>query len=138
MRKVTIPWGCWRGSKSLPLTFPNNWKIAMAPMADKPDLTQEEIRKAFQNPIGQEPIRRLAEGKKTAAIAVDDLTRPTQAHRFLPFIVEELNQAGIQDDETLNRLLARVQWDEPLRGETHPGLSPLLESRDRSLHDVDL
>jgi len=99
MRKVAIPWGCWRGNKSLPLTFPNNWKITMASMADGPDLSQAEIRNAFQNPIGQEFIRRLAEGKKTAAIAVDDLTRPTQAHRFLPFIVEELNQGGIRDED---------------------------------------
>jgi len=99
MKKVAIPWGCWRGNKSLPLTFPNNWKISMASMADGPDLSQAEIRKAFQNPIGQETIRRLAEGKKTAAIAVDDLTRPTQAYRFLPLIVDELNQAGIKDED---------------------------------------
>ncbi len=99
MKKVAIPWGCWRGNKSLPLTFPNNWKISMASMADGPDLSQAEIQKAFQNPIGQETIRSLAEGKKTAAIAVDDLTRPTQAYRFLPFIVDELNQAGIKDED---------------------------------------
>jgi nickel-dependent lactate racemase len=80
------------------LTFPNNWKITVATMTDKPDGSQEEIRQAFQHPIGQERIRRLAEGKKSAAIAVDDLTRPTQAYRFLPFIVEELNQAGIPDE----------------------------------------
>lgn len=99
MRKVAIPWGCWHGNKSLPLTFPNNWKVTMAFMADAPDISQAEIRRAFQNPIGQETIRRLAEGKKTAAIAADDLTRPTQAYRFLPFIVEELNQAGIKDED---------------------------------------
>jgi nickel-dependent lactate racemase len=98
MKKVTIPWGCWRGAKPLGLTFPNNWRVTVAAMADGPDVSQAEIRKAFQNPIGQEPIRKLAEGKKTAAIAVDDLTRPTQAHRFLPFVVEELNQAGVQDE----------------------------------------
>ncbi len=97
MKKVEIPWGCWRGSRNLPLTFPNNWKIAVASMAGGRDLTQAEIRQAFQNPIGQEPIVRLAEGKKTAVIAVDDLTRPTQAFRFLPFIVEELNRGGIKD-----------------------------------------
>jgi nickel-dependent lactate racemase len=67
-------------------------------MADGPDVGQGEIRRAFQNPLGQDAIRRLAEGKKTAAIAVDDLTRPTQAYRFLPFVVEELNQAGIKDE----------------------------------------
>jgi len=98
MKKATIPWGCWRGNKNLPLTFPNHWKVHMASMADGPDLSQPEIRKAFQNPIGQETIRRLAEGKKTAVIAVDDLTRPTQAYRFLPFILEELNQGGIKDE----------------------------------------
>src|SRR4030043_1563673 len=98
MKKVVIRWGCWRGNKSLPLTFPNNWKINLASMADGPDLTQAEIRKAFQNPIGQESIRKLAEGKKTAAIAVEEMTRPTQDHRFLPFIVEELKKGGIGED----------------------------------------
>jgi len=98
MQTVTIPWGCWRGNKKLPLTFPKNWKITMASMADGPDVSQAEICRAFSNPIGQESIRKLAEGRKTAAIAVDDLTRPTQAYRFLPFVVEELNQAGIKDE----------------------------------------
>ena len=53
MRKAEIPWGCWRGNKSLPLTFSNNWKIAMASMADGPDVSQGEIRQAFQNPLGK-------------------------------------------------------------------------------------
>lgn len=98
MKKATIPWACWRGNKNIPLTFPNHWKVHKASLADGPDISQAEIRKAFQNPIGQETIRRLAEGKKTAVIAVDDLTRPTQAYRFLPFILEELNQGGIKDE----------------------------------------
>ena len=98
MKSVVIPWRCWRGNRALPLTFPAKWKIQMVRMADGPDVGQADIRKAFANPIGQEPIRKLAEGKKTAAIAVDDLTRPTQAYRFLPFIVDELHQGGIRDE----------------------------------------
>lgn len=94
MQKVEIPWGAWHGSKKKELNFPKNWKVTMAPMADREDVTQAEIRRAFANPIGQEPIRKLAEGKKTAAIAVDDLTRPTQAFRFLPFIVDELKEGA--------------------------------------------
>jgi len=35
MKSVTIPWGCWRGNKSLPLTFPQNWKVSVAAMADR-------------------------------------------------------------------------------------------------------
>jgi nickel-dependent lactate racemase len=98
MKVMTIPWGSWRGNKKLPLTFPNHWKVILARMADAKDVSQADIRKAFANPIGQEPLRKLAEGKKTAVIAVDDLTRPTQAYRFLPFILEELNRGGIKDE----------------------------------------
>lgn len=98
MQTVTIPWGAWRGNKDLPLSFPKNWKVIVASMADGRDLSRAEIKKAFANPIGQEPISKLAEGKETAVIAVDDLTRPTQAHRFLPFIVEELRGGGIRDE----------------------------------------
>jgi nickel-dependent lactate racemase len=98
MKSVTVYWGSWRGNKELGLTFPNNWKVTVASMADGKDVGQAGIRRAFANPIGQEPIRKLAEGKKTAVIAVDDLTRPTQAYRFLPFIIEELNQGGIKDE----------------------------------------
>lgn len=98
MKTVAIPWASWRAKKALPLTFPRNWKVTVASMEDGPDLSEAEIRTAIANPIGQEPIRKLAEGKRTAAIAVDDLTRPTQAYRFLPIIVEELNKGGIPDE----------------------------------------
>ncbi|MCX5909021.1 MAG: nickel-dependent lactate racemase [Deltaproteobacteria bacterium] len=98
MQKVEIPWGAWRGNKKQQLSFPKNWKVTMASMADKEDVGQAEIKQAFANPIGQEPIRKLAEGKKTVTIAVDDLTRPTQAFRFLPFILDELKKGGIGED----------------------------------------
>ncbi len=99
MKSVTIPWGCWYGHQALELTFPANWKIQRAGMADGPDLQPADLAKAFAAPIGQEPIRTLAAGKRTAVIAVDDLTRPTQAYRFLPYILDELHQAGIEDEQ---------------------------------------
>ena len=98
MQKVEIPCGAWRGSKKKQLIFPKNWKVTMAPMANREDVSRAEIRRAFANPIGQEPIRKLAEGKKTVAVAVDDLTRPTQAFRFMPFIVDELKKGAIPEE----------------------------------------
>ncbi len=98
MQKIEIPWAAWRGKKKQQLTFPENWKVTLVSMADGKNVGQDEIKRAFANPIGQETIRKLAEGKKTAAIAVDDLTRPTQAFRFLPFIVDELKKGGIGED----------------------------------------
>jgi lactate racemase len=98
MKSVAIPWGSWYRKKPLTLSFPTKWKVRVVSMADGPDVGRAEMRRAFADPIGQEPIRRLAEGKQTAAIAVDDLTRPTQAYRLLPFILDELHQGGVRDE----------------------------------------
>jgi len=99
MKSTTIPWGAWGRNRPLSLHFPRAWKITVASMADAKDISHSAIAKAFANPIAQEPIRRLAEGKRSAVIAVDDLTRPTQAYRFLPFIVAELEKGGIPGEE---------------------------------------
>ena len=112
MKSIKIPWGCWQRNQSISLTFPKNWKVVTASMADASDVGQDEIRKAFADPVGSERIRKLAEGKKTAVIAVDDLTRPTQAYRFLPFIVKELNEAGIKDEEI--KILLAIGCHRPL------------------------
>ncbi len=112
MKSVTIPWGCWYGPQALELTFPATWKIHLASMADGPDLGPAEIVKALATPIGQVPIRKLAEGKQTATIAVDDLTRPTQAHRFLPVIVDELHRGGIHDEHI--RIVLAIGCHRPL------------------------
>ncbi|MBW2147537.1 MAG: nickel-dependent lactate racemase [Deltaproteobacteria bacterium] len=98
MQSAMIPWGAWRGNKNLSMNFPKNWKLHVASMADVKDISRADIKRAFANPIGHETIRKLAEGKKTAAIAVDDLTRPTQAYRFMPFIIDELKKGGIGED----------------------------------------
>jgi len=82
MHRVEIPWGAWRANKKFLLSFPKSWKITVASMADAKDLSRAEIKQAFANPIGQETIRRLAEGKKTASIAVDDLSRRPRPSGF--------------------------------------------------------
>ena len=64
MKSVTIPWGCWRGNRSLPLTLPQNWKVSVAAMADGPDVGRAEIRRAFANPIGQETGDQVHQGQQ--------------------------------------------------------------------------
>ena len=84
MKCVQIFIWSWCVEARVPLTFPKEWKVATASVADTPDMSTLEIQRAIAKPIGGEGIRGLAEGKKSAAIVVDDLTRPTQAYRFLP------------------------------------------------------
>jgi nickel-dependent lactate racemase len=50
---------------------------------------------ALDAPIGCEPLKKLAAGKKTAAISVCDITRPAPNSLTLPPVLERLHAAGI-------------------------------------------
>ncbi len=53
------------------------------------------IRKAMTQPIGCERLAKLAKGKSSVAIVVNDITRPAPSEAMLTVIMEELTEAGI-------------------------------------------
>jgi len=53
------------------------------------------INDALDRPIGCEPLVKLAEGKRSAAISVCDITRPAPNRITLPPLLERLHAAGI-------------------------------------------
>ncbi len=53
---------------------------------------------ALDNPIGRPPLRVLAEGKRSAAISVCDITRPVPNRHTLPAILPRLEAAGIPSE----------------------------------------
>jgi lactate racemase len=65
---------------------------------NRPDLKPEEIRMAFQSPIGTKPLRDMAKGKKQVVIVFDDLTRVTRTAKIVPHILAELQAGGITED----------------------------------------
>ena len=67
-------------------------------MRGGPDIGDAGIRQALQETIGAPPLREFARGRSSAAILVDDLSRPTPAFRLLPYVLEELAAAGIGAD----------------------------------------
>ena len=99
MKLVKVPQLAWYEPKELELLLPDSWQVEIANMAgyDHKALTQDEIKKAIQNPVDTAPIRELARGKKEVAILFDDMTRVTRAAQIVPFILDELAQAGIPD-----------------------------------------
>jgi len=50
---------------------------------------------ALDHPIGCAPLVEMAQGKKTAAISVCDITRPAPNRKTLPPLLERLHAAGI-------------------------------------------
>lgn len=92
---IEMIWKSWYGDEKLELTFPRDWKVEVAKMEDAPDVGDVRIGEAFRSPVGTRSITELAHGRNSAVIVVDDLSRPTQTARILPFIIRELKKGGI-------------------------------------------
>ncbi len=97
-QSVKVPWKAWYGDEQFALTFPGDWEVTVCVMDDAPELTEDEIAEAFERPIGTATIRELAKGKKSAAIVMDDMTRPTPGD-VIP------SGEGSQDTEQKSSLL---------------------------------
>jgi lactate racemase len=98
---VKVPQLAWHGVKDLELPFPDGWNVSINNMQgfDRPALPDGQIRAAVRFPIGCPPIRTLAKGKKQVVIIFDDIQRATRTAAIVPFILEELAEAGIKDDQ---------------------------------------
>lgn len=89
----------WYGDHELQIAFPDGWDVSVhAPRTPAP-LSDAEIDAALRDPVGQEPINRMARGSSRPLIIVDDLTRPTPAARVIPHVLRQLGEAGIAAED---------------------------------------
>ena len=95
---ISVPWKSWYGNESLNLSFPESWNVNISQMNDASAISEEDISHSISNPINSEKLSILAKQKNSVCIAVDDLTKPTQAFRIIPFILDELHHAGLSDE----------------------------------------
>ena len=96
---ATIHSRAWYGDEELTLNFPNGWEVEILGPKDGPALSDAQLAQAFAEPIGTPRIAAVANGKKSAAIIVDDLSRPTPAATVIPFLLRELTEAGVPKSE---------------------------------------
>ncbi len=97
MGAFTIPWKAWHGDEEIALRFPAEWEVRVFPMADGSDIGDGGIQAALSAPIQSPSLGQLARGKGSAVLVVDDISRPTPAHRIVPFVLRELKRAGIEE-----------------------------------------
>lgn len=96
---ATIHSRAWYGDEELTLNFPTGWEVEILGPKDGPALSDAQLAQAFAEPIGTPCIAAMAKGKKSAAIVVDDLSRPTPAAKVIPFLLRELTEAGVPKSE---------------------------------------
>lgn len=99
-QSLRLPREFWDRQDQWILKFPKTWKVRVCRMqgdALRPK-TPKEIEERLRNPLGGKSLRDLAAGRKEAVIVVDDMTRPTRAENLVAYVVEELLEAGIGQD----------------------------------------
>ena len=108
MNSVKLPQYIWHHQREVEFALPDNWQVAVHNIAgsDKPAMRPDEIKATLASPIGTLPLRELARDKNEVVILFDDMTRGTRPYDIIPFILEELSDAGITDDRI--RFIAAV------------------------------
>jgi len=104
--KITLPWGAWLTEEQKTFSVSGNWTVEVAAIAgsDAPEIASpsgsafgaSDLTAALAAPIQAPGLQTLAQGKKTVAIAVEDITRPGQAGPVLEAMLESLTAAGIE------------------------------------------
>jgi nickel-dependent lactate racemase len=96
-RKISLPYG----DKEIYIRLPEkNLSWVVTPKeAVHIENEAEEIRRAIRSPIGTSPLPELVkQNGKNVVLLVDDNTRSTPQKRILPILLEELNKAGVNDN----------------------------------------
>lgn len=63
------------------------------------DLTGvEEVKRAMDNPISSSKLKDIVKAGENVVIVTSDITRPMPSKIVLPVVIEELNSAGIKDE----------------------------------------
>ncbi len=90
--KVEFPYG--RGDLSLDL--PGEKLLGVYEPCEMPGVRdlRVEIERALDAPISSKRLREIAQGRRTAAIVVDDVSRSVPNAEILPLVVAELRSAG--------------------------------------------
>lgn len=89
------------GKKGLSLELPGSfdYRILEARGAKPAADPQGQLEQALERPIHSPGLRELANGKRSAAISVCDITRPAPNRLTLPPILRILHEAGIPKEE---------------------------------------
>ena len=96
---MKVLWQAWYGDREINLEFPETWQVEKVQMADAAQAEPASLAKSLRQPIGTPPLQELARDSKTAAIAVEDITRPSPLGRIAPLIVEELKAGGLRAED---------------------------------------
>ena len=97
MVDIWVPYGKTEVCARIPTrNFLGSIEPKEKPGVDNP---QAEIYRALSHPIGAPRLIEIAKIGDKIAIVVDDATRATPSYLMIPLLIEELNKAGIRNED---------------------------------------
>jgi nickel-dependent lactate racemase len=99
--KINIRVNAFFGDEEIEIVFPENWAVQECRIAghDRPPLSDDEMRSALQKPFGTPRLRDMVKKDNQVCIVFDDLPKPTPVNRIAPFVLEELHEGGVTDEQ---------------------------------------
>ncbi len=110
MQRIELPFF----DSSIELQLPDHWDLRICAPKALPTLNDDQLRRCFAEPLGASRLRQIATGKRTAAVVVEDVTRPMRVDRLVPIVLEELEAGGIAREDIL--ILSAVGCHKPQTG----------------------
>lgn len=111
MSSVRIPWSAWFDEREETLPLPRGWRVDVCAIDD--DVSGPTLGEALDAPIGAPDLIELAQGAQSAAIAVEDITRPAVVAPGLEALLDLLAAAGLSSERV--KVIIAVGGHAPLR-----------------------
>lgn len=86
------------GKETVAASIPNVMAVVAPNHVEGVADERAEIRRAIENPIGSPRLSVIVKGKKSAAIVVNDVTRPSPGGLMVEELARELALAGFRDE----------------------------------------
>lgn len=95
--QVSLPYG----SATISATIPAENLLGVYSPKDVESVAdlKAEVVRALREPIGSAQLAELVQGKEKIVLVADDNTRLTPTNIIVPVLLDELNAAGIRDDQ---------------------------------------
>lgn len=139
MEKVELKIPYAGSSKNFAIPKKNLLAYIQHPLLKHPDSIEEEkeIIRGLQNPIGCERLKELCDSSTKTIILVDDWTRPTPAYKIIKYVVKELKEVGVKD-ENVSFIVANGTHRKPTKSEILEKLGrDIVEKYHVDVHDCD-
>jgi len=122
------------------IDLPSDWKLLgvgepkqVSPISD----VVGELRKALGSPLGMPSLSQVCSQAKSAAVIVDDQTRPTPAYLILPELLAQMEKAGIPRDRIsliIGRGTHRIPDEEEIKAKVG---AEVMQKYPLTIHDPD-